>query len=304
MNDALREVVGRLQTAAGALAALGAMLDADRRSPDGPGATLGPHLDAVLRALGLDRHVVSSCSREERVAIAAEIRTLMTSNLKLLEGEAVGWSPKEEPLMQAAGDATSRLPKAFHSVIAPKLDGLSSRLDAAGAAFLDVGVGVAALSIEMARVWPNLRVVGIDAWAPAVAIARRNVQAAGLEDRIELREGRGEELLTDERAFDLAWVPSLFVPETVLPDLFRRVRRSLKEGGWLLVPMLRSQSTDPLAMSVARLRTAFWGGSLLSIEEGGEKLLRECGFTDVRALPASASASTGMVAARHLDEAA
>ena len=60
-------------------------------------------------------------------------------------------------------------------MIAPKLDGLAARLEAPGAAFLDVGVGVGLLGVEMARLWPNLRIVGIDVWPPSLALARQNV---------------------------------------------------------------------------------------------------------------------------------
>lgn len=59
-------------------------------------------------------------------------------------------------------------------------------LNAEGASFLEVGVGVAAIAIEMARLWPSLRVVGIDGWAPALAVARENVRATDLASRIEL----------------------------------------------------------------------------------------------------------------------
>jgi cyclopropane fatty-acyl-phospholipid synthase-like methyltransferase len=147
----------------------------------------------------------------------------------------------------------------------------------------------------MARTWPSLHVVGLDVWAPALAIARENVRAAQLEERIELREAAGESI-ADEEAFDLAWIPSLFVPEKVLPELLRRVHRALRPGGWLLFPMLKG-STDPLASAVALLRTAFWGGSLASSEQV-EEWLTSAGFADVRTLPSAPVAMTGMVAAR------
>jgi len=55
----------------------------------------------------------------------------------------------------------------------------------------------------MARKWPTLRVVGLDVWGPSLALARQNVAAAGLQDRVELREQSADEL-PDDRAFDLS----------------------------------------------------------------------------------------------------
>jgi precorrin-6B methylase 2 len=293
--EALREATARLNTAATALAALGAALDS-RVGGHPLDSAIQHHLDEVLSALRLEG-AFDGVAVEELAPLLAEIRTLTSTNAKLLDAssrEARG-APSEPAVMQAAGDATARFPHVLATLIAPKLDGLVQRLSSPGAAFLDIGVGVAALSIQMARTWPELRVVGVDVWAPALALARENVRAAGFDGRIELRHASGQSIL-DEDAFDLAWIPSLFVPESALPELLRRVHRSLRAGGWLLFPMLKA-STDPLTSSVTRLRTAFWGGSLASMDEI-EQVFAACGFTDVRRLPSPPIASTGTVAAR------
>ncbi len=292
---ALREAAARLNTAATGLAALGAVLESRiAQRPLDP--AIRPHAEDILDALGL-AGALEGASMEDLTPLLAEIRTLSLTNAKLLDGSLrdCRWAPSEPALMQSAGDATSRFPRALASAIAPKLDGLLPRLCSRHAAFLEVGVGVAALAIQMARTWPELRVVGVDVWAPALSLARENVRTAGLDGRIELREAPGESI-ADEDAFDLAWIPSLFVPERVLPELLQRIHRALRPGGWLLFPMLKG-STDPLASSVARLRTAMWGGSAASTEEV-ERWLAAAGFTDVRRLPAAPVAMTGMLAAR------
>jgi hypothetical protein len=61
-------------------------------------------------------------------------------------------------------------------VITPRLPGLSERLEASGS-FLDVGVGVAGLSIARSRLWPRLRVVGLDLWAPSLVIPREKAMS-------------------------------------------------------------------------------------------------------------------------------
>src|SRR4029077_10323017 len=114
--------------------------------------------------------------------------------------------------------------------------------------FLDVGVGVASLSISMCRAWPELRVVGVDPYDVSLDIARGNVVRAGLSDRIELRQLRIEEL-RDETAFDLAWLPAFFIPEQALAAAITRVHAALRPDGWLLLPVAGGAGPErPLAV--------------------------------------------------------
>lgn len=71
---------------------------------------------------------------------------------------------------------------------------LVSRVDAGpGDTVLDVACGTGAVAIELAR-RHGCRVVGVDQSPEMLAEGRRRVEAAGLGERIELREGRAEEL--------------------------------------------------------------------------------------------------------------
>lgn len=71
---------------------------------------------------------------------------------------------------------------------------LVSRVDAGpGDAVVDVACGTGAVSVELARTL-GCRVVGVDQSPEMLAEGRRRVEAAGLGDRIELRDGRAEEL--------------------------------------------------------------------------------------------------------------
>jgi 2-polyprenyl-3-methyl-5-hydroxy-6-metoxy-1,4-benzoquinol methylase len=183
----------------------------------------------------------------------------------------------------------------FRRAVVPLLDGLAERLAAPGAAFLDIGVGVAALSIAMARQWPLLRVVGIDPWEPALEIARGNVEEAGLTDRIELR-CQTAEVLPDVAAFDLVWFSGPFVSADVMDEALRRVLHSLRPNGWILFGMLNT-SGDELSASLARLRTVTWGGTPLT-PAIGEALLQRAGFADVRSLPSPPTALASLVVGR------
>ncbi|RUT88619.1 methyltransferase domain-containing protein [Mesorhizobium sp. USDA-HM6] len=175
---------------------------------------------------------------------------------------------------------------------------MPERLGAPGAAFLDIGVGVGALSVSMLREWPELRAVGIDPSSEAIAQAHANVRAAGLADRIVLRTGLGQEVALEE-VFDLAFVPSAFIPEAHVKAIVPRCRAALKAGGWLLLAMV-NPGPDTLGEALAGFRTAMWGGTVF--EKGAaQALVEECGYVDTTLLPGPAGAPVAFVAGRKPD---
>lgn len=290
----LRDLVTRLNLSAGALSVLGAAIDGRTTGrPFDPGVQ--PHVDAVLDALEA-RELIEGLSPGELQPVLAEIRLTMLEGAKLLyEGTPEsGWAHTDPDVLQAAGATSAGFAAALKQVIAPRLPGLSERLEASGS-FLDVGVGVAGLSIAMARLWPALRVVGVDPWAPSLVIAREKVRAAALTDRIELRQQAAEDL-TDVDAFDLAWIPSAFIPDRSITAIAQRVQHSLRPDGWLLFAMINPGS-DPLAGSYARLRTTIWGGALLTPAEA-QTMLERIGYAAVQMLPTPPSATVAMIAGR------
>jgi SAM-dependent methyltransferase len=296
-TETLRELVGRLGASTRALAALGAAIQARVAADPPPDPTLRAPLDEALDALGA-RPLVEQANPEELRSVLGGIRTELFLGARLVSGArppGAAWSDTDPSVLQAAGDASAGFPAALERSIAPRLAGLPERLAAEGASFLDVGVGVAALAVGMVRRWPSLRVVGVDPWAPSIALARDNVRAAGLADRIELRE-QGAEVLPDEDRFDLAWVPGVFVPGAALPAVLARVRRALRPGGWLLLAFA-GPGADPLADALARLRTALWGGALLAPAEA-EGLLARSGLADVKALPGPPGSTVALAAGR------
>jgi release factor glutamine methyltransferase len=54
---------------------------------------------------------------------------------------------------------------------------------------VEVGVGSGIISIVLAQHLPNARIIAVDISEDALLVARKNVEAFGLEDRIELRHG-------------------------------------------------------------------------------------------------------------------
>jgi SAM-dependent methyltransferase len=147
------------------------------------------------------------------------------------------------------------------------------------ARILDIGSGVAALSISCCRVWPAASVVGVDPWEPAMKFAATNVTEAGLEDRITLRAVPIEDI-TDVDAFDLAWMPAPFLPRSALGSGVPVVVRSLRPGGWLVLGRYAAPD-EPLPEALAELRTVRGGGTPLSDDEAAA-LLERGGLVNVR----------------------
>ncbi len=195
---------------------------------------------------------------------------------------------------RGSGAHSATFADVIRDVMAPALDGLGPALETPGAAFLDVGVGVAALSIAMCRVYPELRAVGIDPWELALDRARRNVAAASLGDRIELRR-QGVEEMQDRSAFDLVFLAGPFLGRRVVDAACDRVLTSLRPGGWVLFGMFRG--VDELGTALARLRTARSGGAVLDHEDA-EARLAAAGFTDVRTFAAELGIPSQLVVGR------
>jgi len=253
-------------------------------------------VSGVLDALGV-REPLVELPPGELEALLAELRVFAASHGRLAAPvpPEPGWAPASPELIQAAGAVSAGLPRFLERAVVPRLAGLSERLGARGARFLDIGAGAGALSIQMARTWPELAVVGIEPWAPALQLARANVHAAGLEQRIELRAERGERL-ADESSYELAWIPAFFVAEPLLDVVLGRVRRALRADAWLLLPVLRAEASA-LAASVVRLRTALWGGSALTLGEAAARLAA-AGFIDLQSFASTPTSATGLLAAR------
>ena len=162
--------------------------------------------------------------------------------------------------MQAQGDASAMFAPMFKANIVASLGDLAARLERPGARFLDIGVGVASLAIAMCRAWQGLHTVGLDTFDVPLDLARRNIERAGLADRIELRRTAVEDL-REEEAFDLAWMPSIFIPAPVLASAAARVRAALRPGGWMLFPIGGLSGNDERARAVFALISETWGGA-------------------------------------------
>ncbi|MEO8179927.1 MAG: class I SAM-dependent methyltransferase [Deltaproteobacteria bacterium] len=292
----LREFINRHTASITGLAALGAALDAKVTGQplEGP---LGERIGELLTALGAEG-LLADVSAQEALPLLAELRVVFALDAKLLHTErrVSGWRHTEPEVLQAAGDTSAGFVQMLARGVVPQLDGLSARFECPDATFLDVGVGVASLSIAVAQKWPALQIVGIDLWQPSLELARENIARAKLGQRIELREQRAQDLNDDAR-FDLAWFPTVFVPAPAVRPACESIVRALRPGGWLLFIAL-NPNADALGTAVWRLRMAVYGNVAMPTSSAAESLLRELGLAEVKTLPSQPGAFMSVVVGR------
>ena len=125
--------------------------------------------------------------------------------------------------------------------------------------------------------------VGIEPQAVPLAEGQRNAAAAGLGDRIALRAQWVEEL-TERDAFDLAWLPQVFLPREVFGSGLRAVREALRPGGWAILLAIGAPGSD-LRAALGRLINVLWGEEARSSEEV-ERAAIAAGFDPAHSFPA------------------
>ena len=81
-------------------------------------------------------------------------------------------------------------------------------------------------------------------------------------------------------AYDLVYLPQVFLPEDAFVRGLTTVWRALRPGGWLSLPAI-SAAGDDFEATLSRLRNALWGGGARLPQEVAEAVTRS-GFTDVQ----------------------
>ncbi len=178
------------------LAALGAELQLRQ-----DGVAGDPEVRELLRGVveALDPALLDGLTKEQQSAALGSIRMYFRNALDLLErsGRVPGWNHTDPEMLEAQGQTSSAVVPRIEAIAAEHPD-LAAATRRSGT-LLDVGTGVGHLAITAARTWPALRVVGIDVWEPALALARarerrsKRCRRANRVARAERRGSRGNE---------------------------------------------------------------------------------------------------------------
>jgi SAM-dependent methyltransferase len=265
----------RLSVSIETLAALGAelRLRQDRSAGDRRVRAL---LNDVARTV--DPQLLAGIDDDQASAALALIQTIFRQAMDLLDDPArdPGWTVDDPAILQSQRWVSRFIVRGIDAMATQRAD-LAAMLRQPGV-FLDIGTGVGWLAIGAARAWPALRIVGVDPWEPALALARQNLENSGTAERVELRRQRVEEL--DEAAtFTLAWFPGPFIAAQAADRALARVHRALAPGGWLIFG-LSAPPPGPLEEAVNRLRIVRSGGHPWRADEV-EQRLRALDFRDI-----------------------
>jgi SAM-dependent methyltransferase len=283
IEDAMA-LMNRLLTHAQALGASIAWL---RLNENGNSAdpALRVQLERVIDAL-VARDALAGLTDRERAVVIAFASSYMRQAVELMTepDRPNAWTHGDPAILQAQGAASA--------VVATMI--AQAGLGGPGIRVLDIGTGVARLAAAFCREFPDSTVVGIDPWEPALALARANVEDAGLSDRIALHCATIQ-AFDDEHGFDLIWLPSFFIPASVLDEAFAQTRRLLRPDGALVVGVME-EPDDAVAAAVDAVITVRSGGAVLTAEQARDHLVSS-GFTDVSEVDRTWNAPLRLVSA-------
>jgi predicted O-methyltransferase YrrM len=289
MTDTLTTVdpVAELENAMWALAAVIATYRDAARSSLADALDADTTRTAVLEAVGLvertgDGFVPSPALHDGPVAANAAGARLssLRQALQAATGEtAQGWAAQPDKVLLDQGRASAGTGHALATRLVPVLTGLADRLAAPGGRVLDVGTGVAALAVTLARELPLVHVTAIDSLERAVRLARIELEQAGsAARRVELRLQDASDLRETE-AYDLIWLPAPFLSEDSLRASLPHLAAALTPGGWLVAGTNPTAPTG-LAAAVARWNAVRNKGNSLDADHMASAL-RDLGLRDV-----------------------
>jgi precorrin-6B methylase 2 len=269
--------VARLSVEAHKFAAIGAVLRMRLN-----GKPVPPEVDASLRDVitalipgGLDQLT------PDEIEVALNYIVFQTEEARELLREparAPMWCIDDPDVLQSMGDISRMLPR---RMLAFAVDRPALAAAFTGR-FLDVGTGVGAITLEAAARCPTLRVVGLDIWDPALALARANVAASPNAARIEIRKQSITEL-NETAAYTVAFLAAPFMARDLVEVALDRLAVAVAADGYLVVAIYVPRA-DPVMDALDALRLVRGGGHPWTVAEMAVAVTAR-GFTDVEAQP-------------------
>lgn len=273
--ESLMGTLQRLSASSEALAVLGAELRLRRE-----GGEADPRTRQLLQEVvrGIDPTLFDGITPQQEATALAVIRSGFHHAVDLLDRpeRKPGWLHQDPEILQTIGKQSARI---VHQIdtLSKQRPALRERLTSPGT-FLDIGTGVGWLAIEAARIWPALKVVGIDIWEPSLQLARSNIDASGVQDRVGLRTQNVVDL-DDEESFAVVWYPAPFLPFEIAAVAMENAHRALVPGGWLVFGIFPPQP-DPLGEALTALRIVRCGGHPWKLPEV-EQRFHNLGFEQI-----------------------
>ncbi|OLT37156.1 SAM-dependent methyltransferase [Rhodococcus sp. CUA-806] len=133
----------------------------------------------------------------------------------------------------------------------PALDGVAAKLSAGGHV-ADVGCGLGTTSVLLAQAYPKSTVVGVDFHGESITLARKQVDDAGVGDRVNFEIATAQDFSGSD--YDLVTTFDALHDMGDPVGAARRILESLdSEGTWLLVEPISAENVEDTFNPVGRL---------------------------------------------------
>lgn len=236
----------------------------------------------VIERLGVGYEVLRKESYlTDPAALTRSMLAQLQRALQHARSGGAGWTGEDLDLVRNQGQGSAASADLIADDLLRWLPSAMASFTGGHGRFLDVGTGVAAISRALCARFEGLHCVGLDVLAPVLGVARAEIEHDGYADRISLRLLSVVEL-EDESAFDLAWVPQIFIPREEMITGLARVYAAVRPGGGVIVPTIAPpECADPMEQAVMVHAGHVLGGGPIQVEDA-HTLLSDAGFVDVR----------------------